>query len=130
MRYFSLIMVLAGFAMGVLRAEEVESGKWSYAYEVASPKTKSETVLGTLSYDGKELPKVYRRVIVPLGEFVYIDGRGLGSDQPIKWVPRGMVDFGVADYARTARDVKLMLDKNNPGFHSSLPERASSAGNA
>ena len=90
---------------------------WTYDYGVAAQGTKSESVYGRLFYKGEELPKEYEHVITPIGEFVFIDGRGFGSNEKIRWVPFGKLagySGGMLNAAGTESDVQLLLTSNDP----------------
>jgi hypothetical protein len=81
---------------------------WTYEYGVSSPGTKSESVYGRLLYKGEELPKEYQHVITPIGEFVFLDFQGEGSNSKIAWVPYGKL-AGYTGGAGTEAEVQELL---------------------
>jgi hypothetical protein len=88
---------------------------WTYEYGVASAGTKSESVYGKLLFKGDELPKEFQHVITPIGEFVYTDHRGFGSNDTVAWVPYGKVR-GILNAAVTEADVQAFLTSNDSSF--------------
>ena len=96
-----------------------ELNGWKYEYKVGAAGKRSESVYGELSYNGKALPKEYNHVITPLGEFVFIDARGFGSNEKIRWVPFGRLpgySEGTMAFARTEKDVEQLLTGKIPRF--------------
>jgi hypothetical protein len=92
---------------------------WTYEYGVGAPGTKSESVYGRLLYKGDELPKEFEHVITPIGEFVFVDGRGFGSDNTVAWVPYGKLGGNTEATARLAMresEVQELLTGNEPIF--------------
>jgi hypothetical protein len=81
---------------------------WTYEYGVGSPGTKSESVYGRLLYKGEELPKEYQHVITPIGEFIFLDFHGDGSNNKIAWVPYGKL-AGYTNGAGTETEVQELL---------------------
>ena len=81
---------------------------WEFKYGVGDSGTKSETVYGKLFYNNREVPMEYERIITPIGEFAYIDGRALGSNEKIGWVPISKLLDGNMGFARTEKEVKQL----------------------
>lgn len=92
---------------------------WTYEYGVGSAGTKSESVYGRLLYKGDELPKEYQHVITPIGEFLFIDVVGEGSNNKIAWVPCGKLPGyidGSLQPAGTETEVQELLTGNESIF--------------
>jgi hypothetical protein len=62
-------------------------GDWDYQYEVINPATRSEYIVGKLTYKNEELPEQFLHVVTPIGEFAFIKARGWSGGPPPRWVP-------------------------------------------
>jgi len=106
--------ILVGLAILLacgLRAGETKG--WDFSYGVGAPGSKNETVYGKLLYRGFELPKSYKQIVTPIGEFVFVDAQGPVSNKEIGWVPYGALPGclkGTRAFAHTRRDVNWLMD--------------------
>jgi hypothetical protein len=106
--------ILVGLAILLacgLRAGETKG--WDFSYGVGAPGSKNETVYGKLLYRGFELPKSYKQVVTPIGEFVFVDAQGPVSNKEIGWGPYGALPGclkGTRAFAHTRLDVNWLMD--------------------
>jgi len=65
-----------------------KSEGWEYQYEVIFPGTRSEYVIGTLTYQGKQIPELFGHIITPVGEFAFIKAGGCAHGPRVDcWIP-------------------------------------------
>src|SRR5687767_579122 len=85
MRLEPITLMLLGFALYGCSSDA--ASKWHYEYQIAAPGTRSEHLLGNLTFNKKTLPAALGRVVTPIGEFMAIDKAAPGSPPQTNWIP-------------------------------------------
>jgi hypothetical protein len=75
------------FASQAAIAPGSKSSSWHYEYKLAAVGTRSEHVVGNLTFNKTTLPKGLGRVVTPIGEFIYVDKVAPGAPPQTNWVP-------------------------------------------
>ncbi len=90
------------------------AGKWDYQYTTKNAGTRSEYVVGTLSFEGERLAQAWRHVITPIGEFIFVDKLAWADASP-NWVP--VTSDGRGSHPHfDSTNVKNLLSGVNPNF--------------